>query len=504
MDFIGELPPELVYSILLWVSVEDVLACMLVNRFWYTRIHQLDEYWRSAAATLGVADQSLLLKYNSHREVTLAVRCSMRYLKSSAPKVKYLTVPYPPDVYFQCNYARFGTLVGTLYSNFSPNHTTVEMLRPGTCVLQKTHVLEPIGSSAQNRIAWAHMYCDQLTLVTANGHWRRVDLVANKIVLEWQGPSWFDSSIMFSCCDQCHMVSVVRLISQRRPKESYWDIHLIRLGRGESQPVHVHYRLDTPFIISPLQAGYGCKKIALLSRSAKRDREGFCLLHWLAIQWADTVFVYEVMLPARIASKPIITLTTDSISVECMLSEKQRNTEFVLSVDMQLIGLVFHDKLHVWNLHNLTKKVTSRNIRTSTSEGKVCLIALGHIYSIIGFESVEGRLQIISTHTGKVVFSTHGFSGLGMVGHNIRGTGIPPPYFAFLGVVEEEWMNNLDLYPHSSMPFLLFWDKTHHCAAGIVLERCSDSSTADHFPSASAVQTQSTQRRGWRKLIKLF
>ena len=510
MDFIGELPPELVYYILLLVSVEDVLACMLVCRLWYGRIYDLGEYWRTTATTLGVAGQ-LGTKYGSYREVTVAMHRSMRYLSSSEPKVKYLTDSCPPDKYFQYNYARFGVLVGTLYSNFSPNYTTVEKLQPlpGTCILRRTHELDPVSSNAQHRVAWAHLYCDYLVLVTASGHWRGVNLVTNKIVLEWLGPSFFDTNIMFSCCDHCNMVAVVQLVSQRRPRESYWGVHLIRLGRGDTVPIHVHYRLDTPFLIPPLQAGYGCKKIALLSKSAKRDREQFCLRHWLAIQWADTVFGYEVVPPAKIVSKPLFTFTTDSVSIECMSSEKLRNTDFVLSLDLQLIGLVFHDKLHVWNLQTLTKQVTkSCIVRSSTTadDGKVCLVALGHIYSLIGFESVQGKVQVISTYSGQVLFSTFGFSGLETVGHNIRGTSIIPPYFTFLGAVDEQWLNNMDRYPQSSMPVVLFWDKYHHCTAGIVFDHTPHSLSAI-VPSGghdSASEPKSTQRKGWRKMINLL
>lgn len=508
MDFIGELPPELVFSILVLLPLEDALACMLVCRAWYARIRGLGGYWRSAATSLGVAGhlRSLLsTKYESYRELVLAAWNSRRYVISTEPQVKYLTASYPPDVYFQCNFARFGVLVGTIYSNFLPEATTVEMLRPGTCSLKKTHELDPVGNGAQNRIVWANLYCDYLLLVTASGRWRGFNLALSKIILNWQGPTLYDSSIMFSCCDQCYMVAIVRLVSQRRPKESYWDVHLVQIGKGQIVPVHAHYRLDTPDLIPPLQAGYGCKKTALLSRSAKTDLDSFCSHHWLAIQWADTVFIYEVMLPLGLVSTPAKILNTGCSSAElaiCLSSEKQKNTEFVLSADSQLLGLVFHDRLHVWNLPTLSKEVTTRSIRCRKTGGKVCLIALGHLYSLVGFESLEGRLNVISTYTGQVIFTIHGFSGLGMVGHNIRGTGIPPPYFTFLGAVDEQWLNSIDNNPHPSMPILLFWDKTRHCVGGIVLQHPNSTST-DIVPIAAPTEKQPKQK-GWRRIMKLI
>ena len=508
MDFIGELPPELVFSILVLLSLEDALACMLVSRSWYGRIYSLHEYWRSAADSLGVAGhfRSLLpAKYGSYRELALAIRRGRRYIASTNPEVKYLSAAYPPDVYFQCNFARFGVLVGTVYSNFSPEATTVEMLRPGTCILKKTHKLDPMGNSAQSRIVWAHLNCDYLLLVAASGRWRGFNLAERSIILDWQGPTLYDSSIMFSCCDQCHLVAMVRLVSQRRPRESYWDVHLVQIGRGQTVPLHIHYRLDTPYHIPPLQAGYGCKKTALLSRSAKTDTDSFCLLHWLAVQWADTVFFYEVLPPAKLASTPVEILTTGcSISelATCVSNEKLRNTEFVLSADSQLLGLVFRDRLHVWNLHTLSKEVTTKSIRCKNVGGKVCLIALGHLYTFIGFESVEGRLNIVSTYSGQVIFTTHGFSGCGMVGHNIRGTGIPPPYFTFLGAVDEQWLNSIDSSPHPFMPILLFWDKALHCVAGIVLQHPNSAST-DAIPITSATEKQH-KRKGWRRIMRLI
>lgn len=339
------------------------------------------------------------------------------------------------------------------------------VIPPGACHLKDVGKFRPVWRDPRGRVVWASVFTDYLLLVSASGRWQGHQLVSGAMTLDWQGGTLYDPEIMISCCQQCYLVARVKLISSRKPKQSYWEVHLLRLGRGQVTPSQCYFQLETPFLISPLSTAYGCKRIEVLSRVEHMDSEQFCCRHWLLMQWAGHVFVHEVGMSASLVNKPLATLSSDDCT-EFVSSDKSRSTPFVTSADGLLLGLVHLDKLCVWNLSSLEQEVAVPIPRRDPTPCGVCLIALGQVYSLLGYESQEGRLQVVATRTGQLVLSTHGFS---RQAKGSRGTGLPPPYFTFLGPVDEHWLSSVGGGPHPSMPTILYWDKHGHRVSGIVL-----------------------------------
>jgi hypothetical protein len=267
-------------------------------------------------------------------------------------------------------------------------------------------------------------------------------------------------------------VAVGELVTHREPKESYWNVQLMFIGRNGVGyvPKVTNIRLDLLSPIRPLPTECGWKRFGIISKSLACDSNGFCHIHWLILQWADSLYVYNIDSVHGIFPIPLVVLNSgiDIITVQLLTSDKHRSSPFVLSSDQSLLGYVFDGKLYSWNLNStvLQAKVSiKQRIKVQT-----CLIAIGSMYSVIGYESLEGQLQVVSTHTGALIFGTHGFSGIGL---DTLTFGTPPPHFTFLSLVDEEWLNKIDAKLHSSLPIVLYWDKIKHCVSGIVFQHAA-------------------------------
>ena len=472
VDFVISLPLEILIEILTSLTITDVFSCMGVCKEWYVKIKSITTYWKVAAKSLGlslyVVQQSKGTSPDYYSLVLNAWK-SRQCISSSSPEVVFSSSRYPHHIYFQCNYSRYGTLVGTLYEDFSPEATVVYKIQPGSKKLVKKNQFEPVSYTPLGRICWSNVYCDYLLTASACGRWQGFNLATNSKLLDWKGPELYDQDILIGCCQQCYLVVVAKLVSKRQPMESLWEVDVINLGRGYSNPTIFHCNLVTPSYISPSTINYGCRNLEIISKIRSQDKGGFCNRHLLLLQWADMVSVHEVIYWNQINETPmkVFCSNLDDVNKEMLQLEKHSNTPFCLSSDDMLLGFLFTSKLHVWNLCTLQQE-SCINVQQQKDSAQVCLLALGHIYSLIGYESIEGRLKVISTYTGQCVFATHGFSGI--LGGPKSTIGTPPPYFIFLGVVDEHWLSNTQALPHPCMPVILYWEKREHCVFGIVMK----------------------------------
>ena len=468
IDFISLLPPEILVIVLVYVPLKNVLLCLRVCSQWNIKITELDSYWREALKSLGVSrtiydsitNQS---KYLTHRDVVMKVYKTREYISRSQPIIKILSPSYPSNLYFQCNYSKYGVLVGTIYEQFVPLTTVVYSIKPNSGLLKRLASFQPLSQDTFHRIVWSHLYCEYLVLASASGIWRTYNLATGKNVLCWQGPTLYEPDLIVGCCEGCYMIVIGKMVSHWKPKETYWEIQIIHLGRGcGTAPTLTQVKLDVACPIQPLATEYGSRNVGIISHSRLCDSNGFCQSHWLLLQWADTVHIYEIDYISGISMRPyaIFSSGIDISTVQLLTLDKHCSTEFVISSDQTLLGYIFSGSLYIWSL--CSGKLEAKVSVKLKKKVQIRLLSIGHLYTVIGYETVEGQLQVISTYTGKMVFGTHGFAGI-----QRQTLGTPPPYFTFLSMVDEEWLNKIDALPHPSLPVLLYWDKLRHCVAGI-------------------------------------
>ena len=480
-DFVTSLPLELVVYLLTFLNIDDVFCCMKVCRRWYDKIRSLDSYWRTAVKTLGVSPKLVhTVGIGDHFTLALKVWKGRQYIASSEPEVARASSTHHRRIYFHCTYCRHGTLVATLYEDFFPIAILVYKIQPGSNRLTIKNRFPPVLSSPLGRVCWSNVYCDYLLLATACGRWFGYSLATNVKLLDWKGPDLYDQDVLVCCCDDCYVVVLAKFVPNRKPMESYWDINTITLGRGYTQPKVYHYFIRTNYLTLS-NATRDCQKIAIVSKigqsTAKTD---CCTSHWLLLQSScHLLTIHEIchshgqinLIPLKVFDYQDTRKDRDVF----IQQRKYCHSPFQLSFDNCLVGFIFEDNLHVWNLHTLTHE-SSVSIQRSNKDAQVCLLGLGRIYSLIGYESINGQLKVVSTYSGKSIFSTHGFSGV-FKSQPQQTIGTPPPYFIFLGVVDEHWLNHTEALPPSLMPVFLYWEKRERCVFGIVFKRHKSIST---------------------------
>lgn len=488
VDFLSVLPLELVVNILLLVRIKDVLSCMSVCKGWYDTIRHLHPYWSNVLRRLG-APPSLLQDRDDSFRLAVQVWMGRQYLSASIPEIGHIS-QFHQSHYYQCNYCRHGTVVATLYNDFIPFTTIVSKVQLGSKKLIKKNQYPPIIQSSSSRICWASVYSDYILMATASGRWLGYSLTSDTKLLDWTGYELYDQDITICCCDNCFIVSLTKLSFQRKSQQltSYWNVKLLTLGRGQTTPRTITYTVPLPIHIAPSLTNYGCKSTAIIPFSRGSNSDSFCSCHLLLLQWANCVSVYRinesmVVTPVTVFYSDVVELTK-----ELLQSTRHRNSSLAVSFDNTLTGFVFCDKLYSWNLedgfspHTPPLGVTLQRSK-NRDDGHLHLLALGRIYTLIGYDSTEGLLQVVTTYTGDCVFSTHGFSGIFHTDTSPRN-GAPPPYFIFLGVVDEHWLNDVNARAHPHMPAILYWEKKEHGVFGIMLKQrhtlnssISDSST---------------------------
>ncbi len=475
MDFFSFLPLELVVQVLEFVRIRDVLLCMRACKEWYEKIRHLRTYWKVALSRLGVSP-ALMHKNiggdsnRDHYTLALNVWKVRQYIVSSTPEIVCVSYKRHHRTYFQCTYCRHGTLVATLYNDFIPSSTLVYKIQPGSKQLVKKNQFPPIIDTPLGRVCWSSVYIDYLLIATACGRWLGYDLSTNVKLLDWEGSELYDQDILICCCEYCYLVVTAKLVSDRKSMVSYWEVDVVSLGRGYSAPMLSHFSIATAEYIPPSHINYGCRNLAIVSKIGSSAKESFCCSHLLLLQFANTVAVHEMKGCNQINECPVqvFCCTTGKDNAEEMfVSGKYHNTPFHLSADNSLCGFIFADMLSVWNLNSLSHESTV-NVQRPHKNVQVCLLAVGHLYSLIGYESSDGQLKVVLTYSGKCIFSTHGFSGVFSDRHQSSGT--PPPYFSFLGLVDEHWLSNVYSLPNPSMPIILYWEKRERSVFGIMFK----------------------------------
>lgn len=480
IDFLSHLPPEIVFEILIHLPIADVLRCLRVSSEWHERILGMRYYWKGPALnSLGVSEhvvEQSKRHYKDCKDLAVRVYKNRRYVRASSPEAKQLSQIYL-NRYYQCNYFKYGVLVGTMYEDFIPLFTSVSTMAPNTGLLKRTHSFLPPSQESAHRVVWSSLYCDYILLASASGRWRGYNLVTGEAMLSWQGPTLYDPDQLICCCQDCFLVVLGKIVvgshslsSDRQGREIHWELQIIRIGRGNAKPSVSHVRLRVALMGSSLPgvsvlAQYS-KCIALISQS-KDSSSQFCQSHWLLLQCGRSVCIHRMESNVDCeALSPLVDLHYASSICEQSFIEKHHSTQFTLSSDQSLLAYAVNGVIQVWSLNNDFKCVSCFRLQSLQDGVQVSILGVGHIYVIVGYGSDKGKVQVLSTYTGEVIFGVHGFSGLA----EASTIGTPPPYFIFLGLTDEEWLNRVDILPNPCLPILLYWDKLKHCVFGIVFK----------------------------------
>ena len=491
VNFFKELPPELVLQIILNLDLDDVFSCLYVNRNWYNLLSELEPYWRKASVTFGLFGhvvETLRPRYLSSKAMLLAARRHRKLITSTPPACRTLTGGYPFNVHYVCKFAREQTLVGTIYKDFRPCEIIVQKVKRISA--ERTLTIHPIFSlCAENRVTFVHLYTDLMLCASASGLWSLYNLQSGVTVFQWRCESLYDCEIKIGCCEKCLVIAIAKLIVSHN-EEVYWDLKIIKIVQNHQtdprkrkmvqsfSPTQAKFEIKTRNEdISVRRAPFGKKRVSILSNSTELSSRRFCKSHTLLLQWAHVIVAHDMIPNDR---GTILISRAPSLSYDMSFKEEfldiaiirqhGLNTEFVLSNDHQLLGVVFQSHLIVWNVES-SKQLSLVEIKLEQYDyEEMRLISLGHIYSIVGLEFTNGLLVVVNS-TGQVLLKYSGFAQ--------KHCRMTPPYIEFLSPVESQWTSDIKCPCSMALPAVVYWNKTNRSLEGIYFGQPCESSSEE-------------------------
>ena len=506
VDFISQLPPEVVLNIVYNLELEDAVNCLLVCHSWRYVLSDLEPFWRQACFRFGLSEAvvcKLMPTYGSSKALLLAAKRHRGLLYATPPQLSTITVGCPYNVHRVCQYARGEKMVSVIYEDFRPCQILVETLQHSS-VQQNLLIQLGVYRTAENRIVWCHLFPDFLYCATASGLWSvHYTRLHQMPLLEWKSEPLYDPDQRIGCCNECHMVCTCKLVCCHN-QVPYWDVRIISvdeqtalecvdLKRGikyrktDLQTIMKFKLFATNKEITARQSNYAKKKVTLLSSTNERDPKGHCLSHRLLLQWANVISAHHLAIDGRrtlTSTTPECeyTVPCDTKHIElAVVHNHGLNSEFVVSSDGQLIGMLFQSHLIVWDVETAEEVSVAEIVLDKYNYEQMRLIALGHIYSLVGLE-FSNVLLVVANCTGEVVLKCISFA------HKHRS--MLSPYIDFLTAVRTDWLSDIACPCTRDRPAVTFWNKTNRSVEGIYFGRAPDLKAVGESPTAK-------RKRAW-------
>ena len=507
VDFISELPPEVVLNIAYHLELEDAVNCLLVCHSWRDVLSDLEPFWRQACFRFGLSEavvRKLMPRYESSKSLLLAAKRHRGLLYATPPQMRTITESCPYNVHRVCQYIRGEDMVSVIYQDFRPRQILVETLQHSS-VQQKLLIQLSSYTTAENRIVWCHLFPDFLYCAMASGVWSVYYTQLSQVpLLGWKSEPLYDPEQRVSCCLSCHMVCTCKLVCCHN-QEPYWDVRIISVDeraalecvdlkkrgvkyqKANLQTIVKFKLFATNKEITARQSSSAEKKVTLLSGTSERHPRGHCLSHRLLLQWANVISAHHLTIDGR----RTLTSTTPECEyiVPCdpkhielaVVHNHGLNSEFETSSDRQLIGMLFQSHLFVWDVDTGEEISVAEIVLDKYQFEQMTLIALGHIYSLVGLEFSK-VLLVVANSTGEVVLRCTNFAR--------KHCTMLSPYIDFLTAVRTDWLSDLTSPCTRDRPAVTFWNKTNRAVEGIYFGRALDPNAVGESPAVK-------RKRAW-------
>jgi hypothetical protein len=293
-------------------------------------------------------------------------------------------------------------------------------------------------------------------------------------------------------------------------EESFWVFQVIELS-GEPlnprtgrlpKPKVTLFRRKYKREVTSRRAPFGKKSVSLLSQAntetdtstPRCSRGGFgeyCSSHLLLTQWANEISGFTFQYKAQEDDATSLCLSPSpvrSYAIPCedyemaVIRQHGLNTEFVLSEDRAILGLIFQSTLVTWEVESANQRSLARVPLDSYHYEEMKLVSLGHIYSIVGLE-YNSSIIVLGTRSGQPLLKCADFAT-----NHCR---MVPPFIVFFSSVDNKWLSDIT---HLCNTRVLYWNKTNRSIEGVSLgERPSQ------MEASQPVDTRKRRRWQWQR-----
>ena len=482
VDFFTLLPLELVHLISSYLSLPHFLACLAVCKSWNKKLSQTFLYWRNACEELGFSRgtfDELVAEHSSAKNVVYRILEHRHSIWAYRPRLSQYGDGFPYFMHYVCHQVKGDYIAGTVYKDFCPYKILVERLLDEG--VKTVAILKPsYPLYTENRIVWAHIYQEShLFCASASGLWSVYNFnIYNKlrcppVILQWKAEAMYDPEIRFDCCDRCGMVCTAKLVVSHL-LGTHWELRVIEVPReslscdapkkGLPLPSITKFRLKAGNKeITSSRNGAAKKRLGLLSISDTFEH-GFCSAHHVLLQWSNTIEGHKLLNhphgKALMVASPgnIYEVSYDKEEYdEIIMRNRGLNTEFALTEDGKRLGCIFQSELVTWEIGSPTINSRAPLILKSYNHEEIKLIALGHIYSIIGL-GYNLSLMVVATRTGQKVLVCSDFA--------MRHCPMVSPYIIFCSSSGNAWLSDME---QSCRSTIIYWNKTNRCMEAIYI-----------------------------------
>ena len=493
VDFVSDLPPEVVEAILSHAETDDSVRCLKVCKSWREKVGDLNSYWRKALKEIGIPGY-VITKHTqkgccTHLQLFLTVKKQRESFAKYAGKYFRLQRPesyYHGDSELPSSDSEESTDPDDFYKLLPlPSHT---FDAGNQYVVEVTYQLEggPIFISRFTTPDFKQ-HSKAVFVGKLNGTsvkkvcelpvkheffgWAQIPLHGKWVVLTDAGITWFKcplsieptaqetsvvesfsvirentfSDTSFASCSKCPLI--VQATGGAIPN-TYWEINIIKIQEDSNRVEKITLPLNQS------DRAIVTQHAALISfpDDACMTPSGFCHSHRLLLQYGETVTVYKLVMQS--GDDPTKSELITELQA-CGAQDDTKEKNFCISADQELLGIAQKLTLHVWNLVTYSKQCTVPiDVQFSGNPATPTVFALGHVYSIIGYDS---DFAVISTHTGEILWRYSNFmKEVSCQFSPFSPMSVIQPEGVFLRTVREDWLSDIHVTCPPLEPFMLF------------------------------------------------
>ena len=440
MDFLVLLPYELLLNIFFYIDVREALRYREVSHKWNRVISSLTPYWQYVCSrVLGLrASTQAIAPLPSLASAALRHKKWIRTCQIQAGTFSDARGrPATGDIMRILNLRRFsrvqpspvcsGFFLGYGYVLSTPDQAPY--VRSLSTVCMNVCDYEPVVSSylssysnvatASSQVVWGRATKDFLLLLTLTNEWICCSHYVSRVLLQWKGEPIFrqhhsrlDLLTHISCCDNCFLVVVAQGSSEFSPM---WELRILKIGQGKAVPEGT---VINRTLLIHLKLKEAVVHWLMLPRStSERDGDGMCKEHTLLCQTETQIMVYKVRLD-EVDIKQIIEARRVNIpQSDHHTVQPDTGWPSIVSVRLSsdytlLASMVDPYHLYVWNTSTWDLAAAhqlhcGKLAIEGTDSSLASIIAVGHLYTVIGTCGQHFSIHIISTHSGELLQECH-------------------------------------------------------------------------------------------------
>ncbi len=415
VDFLSELPPELVLHIINHLKVPDVLKCLRVCKRWHHKLclGEMAKFWRRACEYSGLPVEYIKKQLiNSKKDPNELYRNIIHHksiVASQKPEVGPITGTYPFDATHKCEYAGNGYFIRIIESKSEDDEIAF-----GEFCSEKRSIVMLDSHRARGKcgeVIWTHHMAGNVMFQTGKGRWFRYNIADQRLIELTFGKHDKGRHYTIGYCQHC--LFLVFVSTENSMHSYHWILYFLNFSDGrDDKPLELRHKTPIPpgttqYIPSPAKGH-------LLPLKPGDCSQG----HQLIAQGGNGACVYNVTHSneegIQISPKPVGKLDP-FFDINIAVMVVNTTSEMTLSADEKIIGLitciVYPFKsglcLHLFDTRTF-ERISSVKLDWKKGFDDGYVLAVNRLYAALAVSHDDGCIKLMHAHTGECLLNITG------------------------------------------------------------------------------------------------